>query len=554
MVATVEELLKNSQEPVTITMDSPVAEALQLIVDHDFSQLPIVDEAGKQLGIVTAEGILKSQRNFGASLDQLKVQHASATAALALPGDDVFDVFNQFEQNSAVLIVDNQNNLLGIITPWDTAAYLQRRAEDIMLVEDVEVMLKDHILAAYTNDLNEDTLNKAISRMVDRSEDNYKTIESALKQYINRNQLSHKPEREKIEESFADAIFSAGDKKSFDDLTFYQFMELLLHKDIWDEYGKLFMLEAEHVRNLLNDVRKVRNKLAHFRGELTEKERKKVRFCRDWLQRFPPKDFIETEPDHSTKQSDLFELNPTVEEIAPNESRYAKLAIYLHSLKIAKETFSFEQIEEILEGELPPSAWDHRSWWANDSVGHVQSKQWLDADWRVASINMSEHRVTFARIEEREKMYIGFFSKLLEALRKTDFPLRDVNPTGTSWIHVNTLPRDRSGQYALFAFAFARGKRFRVELYIDALDQEKNHEIFDILANQKLKIETELGQELSWEKLEDKRACRIALYHDGSITDSENELNELSEWATTMMLRLEYTLSERTSAALKEVL
>ena len=556
MAAIVEELLKNNQEPLTITMDAPVIDALRLMVDHDFSQLPIVDETGKQLGIVTAEGILKSQHNFGASLEQLRVKHASDTAALASPADDVFDVFNQFEQNSAVLIVDNQNKLLGIITPWDTAAYLQRRAEDIMLVEDVEGMLKDHILAAYTNretgELDENALNTSILRMVDRSEHNYRTIKDALKQYLGRNGLSHKPTREQIEESFGDAIFSASDEKSFDELTFYQFMELLLHKDIWDDYGQVFMLEPSHVRKLLDDVREVRNKLAHFRGELTEEERKKVRFCRDWLQRYPPQDFTEIVSASGTKvnqvattQPESVDFVPVEEEIAPNESRYAKLAIHLQSLNVAKETFSFEQIEEILGGELPPSAWDHRSWWANDSVGHVQSKQWLDVDWRVASVNMTDHRVTFARIEEREKMYITFFSELLEDLRKTDFPVRDVNPTGTSWIYVHTLPEDRSRQHAYFAFAFARGKRFRVELYIDTDEKGVNHEVFDRLFDQKNAIESEFGHELSWQRLNDKRACRIALYRDGTITDPEEKLLELVDWGVSMMLKLKNALTPR---------
>ncbi|WXJ88769.1 hypothetical protein MTKAM_03310 [Moorella thermoacetica] len=36
---------------------------------------------------------------------------------------------------------------------------------------------------------------------------------------------------------------------------------------------------------------------------------------------------------------------------------------------------------------------------------------------------------------------------------------------------------------------------------------------------------------LSWERLDNARACRIAVYREGSIDASEEELNELQDWA-----------------------
>src|SRR5262249_41630919 len=52
----------------------------------------------------------------------------------------------------------------------------------------------------------------------------------------------------------------------------------------------------------------------------------------------------------------------------------------------------------------------------------------------------------------------------------------------------------------------------RVELYIDrgTNQTETNKHIFDQLHRQKKKIERDFGGELSWQRLNDKRACRIA--------------------------------------------
>src|SRR5436305_3328116 len=53
------------------------------------------------------------------------------------------------------------------------------------------------------------------------------------------------------------------------------------------------------------------------------------------------------------------------------DSRYAPLALWLQQQPSREEkvTLTFMQIQEILREELPASARQYRSWWANDSVG-----------------------------------------------------------------------------------------------------------------------------------------------------------------------------------------
>jgi hypothetical protein len=121
----------------------------------------------------------------------------------------------------------------------------------------------------------------------------------------------------------------------------------------------------------------------------------------------------ETGPAYETFPETDIPIVPTEEVLGPDDSRYAPLAIWLQSRLSSEDRvqLAFVEVEEIIGGPLPASARTHRAWWANDPVGHVQSQQWLDVGWRVAPINMTEEKVTFARIRER---------KLQQACQKRD--------------------------------------------------------------------------------------------------------------------------------------
>jgi hypothetical protein len=56
--------------------------------------------------------------------------------------------------------------------------------------------------------------------------------------------------------------------------------------------------------------------------------------------------------------------------------------------------FAFADIADLVGG-LPPSAFNHREWWANDSK--VEAQAWRDADWHVAWVSLDRKRVRFER-------------------------------------------------------------------------------------------------------------------------------------------------------------
>jgi len=96
-----------------------------------------------------------------------------------------------------------------------------------------------------------------------------------------------------------------------------------------------------------------------------------------------------------------------------------------------------------------------------------------------------------------------------------------------------------------YGASFAMGNRVRAELYIDGGDADKNKKLFDWLAQDKEKIEVEFGESLKWERLDDKRASRIALYRPGSVEDNEQVLEEIRGWTIERLLKLKKVVNSR---------
>lgn len=110
-------------------------------------------------------------------------------------------------------------------------------------------------------------------------------------------------------------------------------------------------------------------------------------------------------------------------------------------------------------------------------------------------------------ISQREESYQKFFSQLLEEVHQKLPGYTNLRKTGyDSW---KSFPSGISG--ATYTLAYRTNGRFACEFYIDTGDKEKNKEMFDRLMESRQEIESALGI-LSWERLEARKACRIAQY------------------------------------------
>lgn len=338
-----------------------------------------------------------------------------------------------------------------------------------------------------------------------------------------------------------------------------------MFKNLWERHSADFKdLEWDSMHYLLDDVRKTRNAIAHFR-EVTPEQREKLKFCAEFLDRHRPDTAIESasKPLNTTVIDNIVASDnvPTIyhleEELEANDSRYAPLAIWLQAQEEDTVTCTFKEVEGIIQDELPPSARQHRNWWANDTVSHVQSAQWLEVGWRVSSVNMSTERVVFSIMGDRRKAYLDFFNQLRVKLQAIEG--LTVTPQGhlqgRSYLtFAITLKGDESIKPPPICFSFARRSRLRIEIYISGIEQSQTKQLFDRLYDQKTEIEAELGEALSWEKLDHRYSSRIAYYRpDSSITDDAEKLAEIQQWAVETLPKFYSALSDRFIAAQKAV-
>ena len=572
MASIVQHLIPESQTPetlITATEEMSIQDALERMIEYDFSQLPVVDKEFKLKGLITSDSILRSVSYFRSTLDKIKVSHASFNSRTCRPDDDLSELLNGLRDASAIPVVDKAGKLIAIVTNYDTAEYYRQRAEDIMLVEDIETTLQDYIETAYRNnegDVDNAALQKAIEHITPSGKDFKNKFKQALCSYLGRSkQIPPPPDQQLIDDAFNEHLYQPTDVKAFENLTLFEYIQLF--KNLWGKYKAAFNhLEWEAIDRLLGEVRQTRNAIAHF-GEVNFNQREQLKFCARLLDRHRPtfeEVKLPNEPvttviaddQLSSDKSEVIlqpvegiggDFIPIDEELGANESRYAPLAIWLQGQVREgheKIVLMFDQIEKIIADKLPPSARHHRNWWANDAVSHTQSQQWLNVGWRVSSVNIAEERVVFSLMGDRQSAYIRFFNDLQAKLHGTDGLIVKpaMNAQGQAWLSVE-ITSAKFSKTSWLNFSFGRKSRFRVEHYIDTGDQNRNKRIFDALYTYKAEIEASLGESLSWERLDSKRGSRVALYHEkSSITAPPEELAELQDWTAQAMAKFYWAI------------
>lgn len=81
--------------------------------------------------------------------------------------------------------------------------------------------------------------------------------------------------------------------------------------------------------------------------------------------------------------------------------KYKPLCDHLKQCTERDVVMTFYDVEHIIGEHLPPSAWKHQAFWANNPTGHhSQCKAWIDAGYEVVDANKNtiEHRVHFKKI------------------------------------------------------------------------------------------------------------------------------------------------------------
>jgi len=447
MLFTVQQLIADRPVPTTVRPGQTGLDALNLMIAHDYSQLPVVDGASRLVGLVTGDSLLRAANNLGVLPKDLRVKDAQLKPRTASVDSDVFDLLDDLKAAAAVLIVDGAQQLVGIVTDYDAMEFLRRRAEDMMLVEDIETSLKDHIYAAFTTDghVDDHALTAVVVEVADSRRKQVETFRKALNHYLSLsgNGPGAKPDSALVEKVVSRHYPDQEGDISLDRLTMAQFVDVLL-KGAPTYIGRVFPIGLEAVRTLLDPVREIRNTLFHFRDAITPPQRERLRYCAQWLAQAGASFQIAAEGtasgegtvsgaatllasaggvDTVVDEKAAPRSTPVGEHVSPDgpvtppllrehESEpsritavgamrvadYAKLTAHLKEQQAERKVVSmaFGEIERVIDGSLPDAARLHRSWWSNDASTFAYARAWVDAGWRVTA-DMADEVATFTR-------------------------------------------------------------------------------------------------------------------------------------------------------------
>lgn len=371
--------------PVTATPEDTLRDVLKKMIDHDYSQLPVVIKSGVSMKyrLVTRGSILRALKNLALppNEERLRVGNAHVLVDVAkvyTMDDTIFALTEGMEKSEVALVVEESGELAHIITLYDTTLYFRRWAEDLMHARDVEHMLRRFINESFK--WSDGTLDEAGRRLAisgagtdDEDEDGsqtYKRMTDALRAYLAHCATSltsldtsaqHRafavlykedpppvtpnPARD-MDPSAASACMAAApaadppsskarsmatdlsgvqrlnrkftaalkeylqltttetqepdsqgigkavaayrgprDKgRDFSELSLGSYVDIFLRQSSWARCCRAIGLDLKTLRNALENVKRIRNLLAHFRDEeITSEHRELLRWFASWL-------------------------------------------------------------------------------------------------------------------------------------------------------------------------------------------------------------------------------------------------------------------------------
>lgn len=88
--------------------------------------------------------------------------------------------------------------------------------------------------------------------------------------------------------------------------------------------------------------------------------------------------------------------------------KYEGLTSFLSDADQDRIVMTFEEINDLVSGQLPDSAFKHRPWWANRTEGRgSQNLAWQSAGWETRDVNMELDEVTFVRVKRKAEPVVA---------------------------------------------------------------------------------------------------------------------------------------------------
>lgn len=128
-----------TKKVATVNAGQPVGVAVERMVAGEYSQLPVVGQYERLLGVITWESIAHVQFTRQPKL----VADAMLTGAYSCrESDELFGRINDIQSRGFLIIVDAENVVRGILTAADLSGELRNRVQPFTVLEEIERRLR----------------------------------------------------------------------------------------------------------------------------------------------------------------------------------------------------------------------------------------------------------------------------------------------------------------------------------------------------------------------------------------------------------------------------
>ena len=161
-------------------------------------------------------------------------------------------------------------------------------------------------------------------------------------------------------------------------------------------------------------------------------------------------------------------------------------------------------------------------------------------DYTISMVDKAQEDLsTQEELKERHHLRLEFWSKLLPKIKGKATIFQNSSPSKDHW-----LSSGGTGISGL-SYTFLVTKSYvGVELAISKSDTQANKRVFDELKKLEPEITSDFGDTLSWERLDNKKMCRIAYSLQGVNLNHKNDWDKMMEFLIDNMLKLEKAMRE----------
>jgi hypothetical protein len=472
-----------------------VREAMELMMENNFSQLPIINAGGKLIGIISEQSINQTCLHLGQKVGvfDLTVSHCCETVPTLNPDADLIQALDLI-QNSAAIIVVEEDKPVATLTRYDLIQFFRDNSEGMIIIEDIEVTLR---------------------QLIDSNLPTQKDRSTAIENAFGYRQRKGRPLPEYLRLSFGEYVDLISDSKN------------------WKRFSERFQ-SKEAFRLYMEQVRDIRNQMAHFRGRPTAMQENVLRRAHSWLE-------SHTGPlTHSTTPVKQAEKSVDPAAVSRREPEASWSSILEDLFFDWRNRFAGEQqaqfglgdLEQELGITVPKAAWEHRSWWNNDFDVNPNSRFWLREGFRVADMYANKDDDTVILFERDESVAMGLlFAELLQELKSRRTVTLDHIITKRNSVKFTI---GTPGFY--YGWAYGMKSALRVELLIDSGDYDFNKQAYDSLLGFRTAIDNKIGQSVDWQRIDGKNHCRIWSFHKMQFTGPIEQVEQGHEWAIETML------------------